>query len=179
MKPCIICETLQPLSEYYKHKAMSDGHINKCKTCCKSQQRDRESRLKEDVEWCEKERERCRDKYNRLYKKEFNNSKFNTNKEQFHKRFSSSFGTYKNLNRNLRIPKGYQAHHWSYRDENIKDVFILDIKTHRLIHRYIGYSKEHDCFRCKNTNELLDTREKHYKYFLDKGYDLNNNLKTK
>ena len=35
MKACIRCNTMLPLSEYYKHSKMGDGHLNKCKKCCK------------------------------------------------------------------------------------------------------------------------------------------------
>jgi hypothetical protein len=45
-KRCFKCLCTKPLAEFYRHAAMGDGHLNKCKDCTKADVKERRQ-----VEW--------------------------------------------------------------------------------------------------------------------------------
>lgn len=65
MKACFKCNEVKPLSEYYVHKQMGDGHLGKCKDCTKRDVAKRVAEKTKDHEWVTKELERSRIKARR------------------------------------------------------------------------------------------------------------------
>lgn len=69
MKRCFKCLTRKPLSEFYPHPRMKDGHLNKCKDCARADVSARENYLRSsDPAWTADERARCREKQARYRK---------------------------------------------------------------------------------------------------------------
>lgn len=67
-KPCICCRKELPITAYYRHPRMADGHLNKCKKCVIAYQAQRLAERMASPEGRMAERVRGREKYHRLYK---------------------------------------------------------------------------------------------------------------
>jgi hypothetical protein len=163
-KICFKCGVKKDLSEYYKHKQMRDGHLNKCKNCTKKDTKNRCDELLKDPNWVECERERHRSKYYRLgYKEKHRPSNYYSVERQ--KKYRSMYPE-KNIaksrvNKSDLVSNNGNFHHWSYNDEHFLDIVDISIKDHAKAHRFIIYDQERKMYRRCDNGELLDTKEKH------------------
>jgi len=145
-KICFKCGVDKPLSDYYLHKQMGDGHLNKCKECTKNDVNIRYQGLADNKAFIEKERLRGKAKYAKYKYK--NKTKHVENRS-----------TAKHL-RCVGIDlKGKEIHHWNYNLKN--DVFIVSPRAHKLIHKYITFDEETK--KLRYAGELLSTKGEHFK----------------
>ena len=163
-KKCFKCEIIKPLNEFYVHKQMADGHLNKCKECTKKEIKDNyNSNLLKDG-FIESERKRGRVKYHTLYK-----DKVYKNRNVYRQKWSQNYPEKKEASiKSSHIKKeGFEKHHWSYNKEHYKDIIFLTKKEHSKAHRFIIYDQERKMYRRFDNNVLLDNIESHKQFILD------------
>jgi len=167
MKKCFKCSLEKPLDEFYKHKQMPDGHLNKCKSCTKNDVKKRENILRQNIDYIEKERKRGREKYYRLNyvinKPNKENKKNHT--QNYKNKYPEKILVKSKLGKKLKAKEGFNLHHWSYNIEHALDVIELSIKEHNFLHRHMVYDSERFMYRRCDNNQLLDTKESHLEYF--------------
>ena len=164
-KICFKCNIEKALSEYYKHKQMGDGHLNKCKDCTKNDTKSRLDKLLEDPVFVEKEQKRHRDKYYRLGYKEKHKPSYEE-KKKIMERYSQKYPEKIKAANAVGhwTSKNGSFHHWSYNDIHFKDVIDISFKDHKKAHRFIIYDQEQKMYRRIDNNELLDTKERHLEW---------------
>ena len=145
VKTCFKCGRELPLSSFYKHPKMGDGHLNKCKDCAKKDVSENIAKKSQDFEWRQKERERGREKYRRLgYNK----------KIMRHPETRQVSAFYKKLGLTL---QGCELHHWNY--NLLQDVIAIPISIHRKLHNLLQFDNESKCF--SHNGVLLTSKQDH------------------
>lgn len=168
-KICFKCNKEKDIDDFYKHKEMLDGHLNKCKECTKEDVNIRYKNLIEtNPDFVEKEKIRAREKYFRLeYKEKYKQSSDYKRIviKRYREKFPEKTKAYNMVNKKYKAKNGYNNHHWSYREEHWLDFIELTTKEHYKLHRYIVYDQERCMYRRCDNNELLDTKDKHIEYY--------------
>ena len=156
-KTCFKCKIEKPLSDFYKHKQMYDGHLNKCKECTKNDVRVSYELNIKSIEYLEKERLRGRIKYAKY--------RYKSKTQHTENRDCSSYFKRKGIDL-----KNKEIHHWNYNRD--KDVFLLHPRAHKLVHKYLKFDSETNMFKTLD-GVLIDSKNKHYEVIL-KSFNDNN-----
>ena len=166
-KKCFKCNQILPITNFYKHSGTADGYLGKCKSCTKIDVRQRETELRNNPEWIEKERERNREKYYKLnYKGLFTPSteKKRETIRKYRQKFPEKYMASRYTELYLTKSQGFHLHHWSYNQEDWLDIIQLSVQEHNFLHRNLIYVPELMVYKTKK-DELLDTKEKHLNFY--------------
>jgi ribosomal protein S27AE len=66
-KKCFKCSAVKPLSEFYKHAEMADGHLNKCKECAKNDVHQHREKNLEKIRAYDRDRSKNKDRIAAAY----------------------------------------------------------------------------------------------------------------
>ena len=148
-KRCFRCHHEKPLTEFYRHPRMADGHLNKCKTCTRVDVRI--NRAVRDEHYRAYDRSRT----SRPHRREDRRTR-NTRYRQDHPERERAYGAVARALKTGRLkkppacegcgaPGSLHAHHQSYQEP--LNVVWLCARCHHHHHRVRSFfgQPEHDC----------------------------------
>jgi len=179
IKRCFKCGETKPLSAFYPHPKMADGHVNKCKECNKNDVRENRKLKLEHYRHYDRNRpnleERTSKENERVKKKTKEDLEFKEKillqKNTWAEQNMVKRKAHRNVNSAVKcglIDKPaicsccnkseikIYGHHWSYEDEHVLDVVWLCAKCHGLEHRRINDIERNGSFDdSKSSSEVL------------------------
>lgn len=105
-KKCFKCGESKPLSYFYKHSQMADGHVNKCKECNKQDVRDNYSSNNEYYRQYDRERLKDKTSPRNVKKVEYSREYGKNNPQKAKTRYSLG-----NAIRDKRVIRGCNCEH--------------------------------------------------------------------
>lgn len=172
-KKCSDCKLAKGVKEFNRDSSTKGGLSYFCKPCASKRNAKNYLKKKLQPDWVEERRKKSREyarknkdkrKYNKL-----TNQKY---REKYPEKYKAEI-----VAREVKVPKGYQRHHWSYNECDYADVIPLTIKDHNLLHRYLVYNQKSMLYEDLEGN-LLDTKEKHIDYYINIKLDGDKNKQT-
>lgn len=141
MKQCFKCNMVKSINNFYKHKEMKDGYLNKCKDCAKKDIHENYIKNMKDPVLREKERKRCIEKCKRF---KYSSKEYRMKNPEKYKAHSIVRNCIRNgtlIKEPCRICGNIKsdAHHFDYN-------FPLNVhwycsKHHKRIHKFMNYKK--------------------------------------
>lgn len=163
-KFCKNCKEDKDISEFHKRSKSLDGYQRLCKKCDHKLRMIWLYKKRENKEWHAAEKEKARIKslefgYN--FKHAKNKDAMNKSTYKHMRKFPEKYRAHIASQRMPKVNNDNHLHHWSYNEQHYRDVIEIAMMDHKKAHRYLVYDQQFFMYKRSDTNELLDTKQKH------------------